>query len=114
MSVHQSSGLILKFREQFLLFLTLKCINFFFLFRFCLFETSCVQEDNFPSSLCVKVNGKICQINTVCSVCSLFIFLSTRRSPYLLVFGSFLRKNVCKNPRFSVKRQNKPFCFSTQ
>lgn len=32
--------------------------------RFCLFETSCVQEDNFPSSLCVKVNGKICQINT--------------------------------------------------
>ncbi|XP_027056559.1 E3 SUMO-protein ligase PIAS2-like [Pocillopora damicornis] len=32
--------------------------------RFCLFETSCVQEDNFPSSLCVKVNGKMCQINT--------------------------------------------------
>ncbi|XP_031550616.1 E3 SUMO-protein ligase PIAS3-like isoform X2 [Actinia tenebrosa] len=30
--------------------------------RFCLFETSCEQEDNFPSSLCVKVNGKICPL----------------------------------------------------
>lgn len=30
--------------------------------RFCLFETSCEQEDNFPSSLCIKVNGKICPL----------------------------------------------------
>ncbi|XP_039614260.1 E3 SUMO-protein ligase PIAS2 isoform X2 [Polypterus senegalus] len=27
--------------------------------RFCLAETSCPQEDNFPSSLCIKVNGKL-------------------------------------------------------
>ncbi|XP_034025427.1 E3 SUMO-protein ligase PIAS2 [Thalassophryne amazonica] len=27
--------------------------------RFCLSETSCPQEDNFPNSLCIKVNGKL-------------------------------------------------------
>ncbi|XP_048875190.1 E3 SUMO-protein ligase PIAS2 isoform X3 [Brienomyrus brachyistius] len=27
--------------------------------RFCLAETSCPQEDNYPNSLCVKVNGKL-------------------------------------------------------
>ncbi|KAM4578255.1 E3 SUMO-protein ligase PIAS2 isoform 3-T3 [Fundulus diaphanus] len=27
--------------------------------RFCLAETSCPQDDNFPNSLCVKVNGKL-------------------------------------------------------
>ncbi|XP_058845059.1 E3 SUMO-protein ligase PIAS2-like isoform X3 [Acipenser ruthenus] len=27
--------------------------------RFCLAETSCPQEDNYPNSLCIKVNGKI-------------------------------------------------------
>uniref|UniRef100_A0A3Q2G028 Protein inhibitor of activated STAT, 2 n=1 Tax=Cyprinodon variegatus TaxID=28743 RepID=A0A3Q2G028_CYPVA len=27
--------------------------------RFCLAETSCPQEDNFPNSLCLKVNGKL-------------------------------------------------------
>ncbi len=27
--------------------------------RFCLLETSCEQEDCFPSSICVKVNGKM-------------------------------------------------------
>ncbi len=27
--------------------------------RFCLSETSCLQEDNFPNSLCIKVNGKL-------------------------------------------------------
>ncbi|XP_062467756.1 E3 SUMO-protein ligase PIAS2 isoform X1 [Pezoporus occidentalis] len=27
--------------------------------RFCLAETSCPQEDNYPSSLCIKVNGKL-------------------------------------------------------
>lgn len=32
---------------------------FFFLSRFCLSETSCSQEDNYPSGLCIKVNGKL-------------------------------------------------------
>jgi hypothetical protein len=27
--------------------------------RFCLLETSCEQEDCFPSGICVKVNGKM-------------------------------------------------------
>ncbi|XP_046354822.1 E3 SUMO-protein ligase PIAS2-like isoform X1 [Haliotis rufescens] len=27
--------------------------------RFCLLETSCEQEDNFPPSICVRVNGKM-------------------------------------------------------
>uniref|UniRef100_A0A6Q2X067 Protein inhibitor of activated STAT, 2 n=1 Tax=Esox lucius TaxID=8010 RepID=A0A6Q2X067_ESOLU len=27
--------------------------------RFCLSETSCPQEDNYPTSLCIKVNGKL-------------------------------------------------------
>uniref|UniRef100_A0A8C5ELN5 E3 SUMO-protein ligase PIAS2-like n=1 Tax=Gouania willdenowi TaxID=441366 RepID=A0A8C5ELN5_GOUWI len=27
--------------------------------RFCLSETSCLQEDNYPNSLCIKVNGKL-------------------------------------------------------
>lgn len=27
--------------------------------RFCLAETSCPQEDNYPNNLCIKVNGKI-------------------------------------------------------
>jgi hypothetical protein len=27
--------------------------------RFCLLETSCSQEDNFPPSICVRVNGKM-------------------------------------------------------
>ncbi|XP_047237310.1 E3 SUMO-protein ligase PIAS2 isoform X2 [Girardinichthys multiradiatus] len=27
--------------------------------RFCLAETSCLQDDNFPNSLCIKVNGKL-------------------------------------------------------
>ena len=30
--------------------------------RFCLLETSCEQSDNFPSSLLVKVNGKMCPL----------------------------------------------------
>jgi len=30
--------------------------------RFSLLETSCEQEDNFPSSVCVKVNGKLCPL----------------------------------------------------
>ena len=35
---------------------------YLFLYRFCLFETSCAQSDNFPSNLCVKVNGKLCPL----------------------------------------------------
>ena len=27
--------------------------------RFCLLETSCDQEDNFPPSICVRINGKM-------------------------------------------------------
>ncbi|XP_070543376.1 E3 SUMO-protein ligase PIAS1-like isoform X2 [Ptychodera flava] len=30
--------------------------------RFCLAETSCEQDDHFPPSLCVKVNGKMCPL----------------------------------------------------
>jgi len=32
------------------------------LMRFSLLETSCEQEDNFPSSICVKVNQKLCPL----------------------------------------------------
>lgn len=30
--------------------------------RFCLQETSCEQEDCFPPSIAVKVNGKLCPL----------------------------------------------------
>ncbi|XP_076354598.1 E3 SUMO-protein ligase PIAS2-like isoform X3 [Tachypleus tridentatus] len=30
--------------------------------RFCLLETSCAQDDNFPPSICVKVNSKVCPL----------------------------------------------------
>ncbi|XP_076356649.1 E3 SUMO-protein ligase PIAS2-like isoform X2 [Tachypleus tridentatus] len=30
--------------------------------RFCLLETSCEQEDNFPPSICVRVNCKMCPL----------------------------------------------------
>ncbi|KAL8618667.1 hypothetical protein ACOMHN_048843 [Nucella lapillus] len=30
--------------------------------RFCLLETSCEQDDNFPPSICVRVNGKMAQL----------------------------------------------------
>ncbi|XP_040270249.1 E3 SUMO-protein ligase PIAS1 isoform X1 [Bufo gargarizans] len=30
--------------------------------RFCLSETSCPQEDHFPPNLCVKINGKPCNL----------------------------------------------------
>lgn len=32
--------------------------------RFSLLETSCDQEDNFPSSICVKINGRVCPLPT--------------------------------------------------
>lgn len=30
--------------------------------RFCLLETSCEQDDNFPPSVCVKINSKMCPL----------------------------------------------------
>lgn len=30
--------------------------------RFCLLETSCEQDDNFPPSVVVKVNNKLCAL----------------------------------------------------
>ncbi|XP_022237384.1 E3 SUMO-protein ligase PIAS2-like isoform X2 [Limulus polyphemus] len=30
--------------------------------RFCLLETTCEQEDNFPPSICVRVNSKMCSL----------------------------------------------------
>ncbi|KAL3199162.1 hypothetical protein MRX96_014124 [Rhipicephalus microplus] len=30
--------------------------------RFCLLETSCEQDDNYPPSMCVKVNSKVCPL----------------------------------------------------
>lgn len=50
----------------------LKCV--FVLSRFCLSETSCPQEDNYPNSLCIKVNGKLFPL-PVSAFC-LFLFLS--------------------------------------
>lgn len=39
---------------------TLENYAFCFLgYRLCLAETSCPQEDNYPNSLCIKVNGKL-------------------------------------------------------
>ena len=32
------------------------------IFRFCLLETSCEQDDLFPHSAGLKVNGKLCQL----------------------------------------------------
>ena len=31
-------------------------------YRFCLLETSCEQDDNFPPSICVRVNSKMAQL----------------------------------------------------
>ena len=42
--------------------------------RFCLQESSCEQEDNFPPSVGVKVNGKICPLPV-----SIFIFFSINK-----------------------------------
>uniref|UniRef100_A0AAZ3SAM9 Protein inhibitor of activated STAT, 1b n=1 Tax=Oncorhynchus tshawytscha TaxID=74940 RepID=A0AAZ3SAM9_ONCTS len=47
-----------SFFNQFTVFIDL-CI---FCPRFCLSETSCTQEDHFPSNLCVKVNSKPCNL----------------------------------------------------
>ena len=30
--------------------------------RFCLNETTCEQDDNFPPSICVKINSKMCPL----------------------------------------------------
>ncbi|XP_036100127.1 E3 SUMO-protein ligase PIAS2 isoform X10 [Molossus molossus] len=34
--------------------------------RLCLAETSCPQEDNYPNSLCIKVNGKLFPLPILC------------------------------------------------
>ncbi|XP_057261690.1 E3 SUMO-protein ligase PIAS2 isoform X3 [Pezoporus wallicus] len=55
--VHSS---IQRFQEKFFIFaLTPQQVREICLSRFCLAETSCPQEDNYPSSLCIKVNGKL-------------------------------------------------------
>ncbi|KAG8227512.1 hypothetical protein J437_LFUL002401 [Ladona fulva] len=44
---------------------TLQAVETFFQevqMRFCLLETSCEQDDCFPSGICLKVNGKICPL----------------------------------------------------
>ena len=38
------------------------CVQFFFICRFCLLETSCEQDDLYPHSASLKVNGKPCQL----------------------------------------------------
>lgn len=42
--------------------------------RFCLSETSCPQEDHFPPNLCVKVNGKPCNLPVRSSAFKGFFF----------------------------------------
>lgn len=44
--------------------------------RFCLSETSCPQEDHFPPNLCVKVNGKPCNLPVRSSAFKGFFFFS--------------------------------------
>ena len=56
--------------------------------RFCLLETSCEQEDNFPPSICVRVNGKMAtlpvsikyrkyvQLNSILEISRLFNYLN--------------------------------------
>lgn len=56
-------------------------------YRLCLAETSCPQEDNYPNSLCIKVNGKlfplpvslfvrICGFFVTCGVCVCSVMLA--------------------------------------
>lgn len=41
-------------------------------YRLCLAETSCPQEDNYPNSLCIKVNGKLFPLPV-----SMYIFVAS-------------------------------------
>lgn len=43
-------------------------------YRLCLAETSCPQEDNYPNSLCIKVNGKLfpLPVSLFACVCGFF------------------------------------------
>lgn len=43
--------------------------------RFCLSETSCPQEDNYPNGLCIKVNGKIFPLPVRVCLCPKTCFL---------------------------------------
>ncbi|KAK2509840.1 hypothetical protein MC885_015754 [Smutsia gigantea] len=54
-SLVQSS--IQRFQEKFFIFALTPQQGL--LARLCLAETSCPQEDNYPNSLCIKVNGKL-------------------------------------------------------
>uniref|UniRef100_A0A669QL77 Protein inhibitor of activated STAT 2 n=1 Tax=Phasianus colchicus TaxID=9054 RepID=A0A669QL77_PHACC len=57
-SLVQSS--IQRFQEKFFIFaLTPQQVREICISRLCLAETSCPQEDNYPNSLCIKVNGKL-------------------------------------------------------
>ncbi|XP_075441874.1 E3 SUMO-protein ligase PIAS2 isoform X2 [Ascaphus truei] len=51
---------IQRFQEKFFIFaLTPQQVREICISRLCLAETSCPQEDNYPSNLCIKVNGKL-------------------------------------------------------
>jgi len=68
-------------------------IKIFSIFRFCLFETSCEQEDNFPSSLCIKVNGKICPL-TVCVVLVWFVHFTVGTCSFTLTIKLHLNNGI--------------------
>lgn len=62
--------------------------------RFCLSETSCPQEDHFPPNLCVKVNGKPCNLpvrssalNNYCS----FFFLRLSAEDLMTYFHASVK-----------------------
>ncbi|XP_075898720.1 E3 SUMO-protein ligase PIAS1 isoform X4 [Nelusetta ayraudi] len=63
--------------------------------RFCLSETSCPQEDHFPPNLCVKVNGKPC--NLPCF--SMAVYLVRQQSSTVLL--QRLRAKGIRNPDHS-------------
>lgn len=85
--------------RNFTYFNYLKCFLFC---RFCLFETSCVQEDHFPSALCIKVNGKLCPL-PVCSGLLLLWKWILRR--HLLRMQSHCMYNRVSTVRTSQGRQ---------
>ncbi|XP_070402374.1 E3 SUMO-protein ligase PIAS2 isoform X3 [Nothobranchius furzeri] len=63
--------------------------------RFCLSETSCPQEDNYPNSLCVKVNGKLFPLPTY----SMSVYLVRQLTSPLLL--QRLRMKGIRNPDHS-------------
>lgn len=81
----------------------------FYGYRLCLAETSCPQEDNYPNSLCIKVNGKlfplpvsmyvcICGLLVTCGVCMCFsVVLACQNSQAVCYHSDFsnVRYGVC-------------------